>query len=579
MKVLGVHDGHLATAALLENGKIKAVISEERLNRIKEWDGFPQQAIQKVLEISRIHPSELDLVVFSQKTKQISADQYLGKAFSMKVIGFNLFKGIFPKPFISGNKWVQPVTNLLALNRGKKDVFPFFRELGVSEHQIIFADHHTCHAYTTLSNSLGKVDRALILTLDGVGDGYCSTVNVLENGAIQWLEKTNIMGSVGLLYNRATQYLNMKPASHEYKVMGLAAYAKEENYREVYRKLSQEYIRINPNNPLRFENISGCVTYDYVKKFKKDFGNVRFDNFAGGLQRFTEELIIKFVQNCIQKTGIDVVFCSGGVFMNIKANMRVMYETDVRDLFIFPSCGDESNSIGACNYGYKLLCDKAGLIPQYDPLENIYFGDEYSNGEILEVLGKYGNKIKYDYIEDIEKHVAEELAKKKIVARFSGRMEFGARALGNRSILAHPGHKDIVREINDAIKMRDFWMPFAGSILKEDQDNYLVNPKKIKAPYMVLGFKTKVNARDEIPSVLHPYDLTCRPQIIAKDHNPRYYQLIEHFKSLTGIGCVLNTSFNIHGSPMVHSPVDALETLLESDLRYLAMENYYVEKK
>lgn len=579
MKILGVHDGHTATAALLSDGGIEAVISEERINRIKEWQGLPKESIKRILKITKTDPKEIDLVVFASRVQQIDREQYSEDKFSFNMAAFNSLKKISPRKFMSGDWWVEPAIKIGSRLRKKAEIFSFFENLGIEREKIIFADHHTCHAYSTLSNPWEINNDALVITLDGAGDGYCCTVNLLDNGRIKPIEKTSLYNSLGFLYSKATEFLNMKPWSHEYKVMGLAAYAKEENYKYVYKKLAKEYIRINPNNPLRLENISGCVFNDYMKKLERDFRNTRFDNFAGGLQRFTEEIILQFIKNCVKKTKKSTVLCSGGVFMNIKANMRIMYETDIKKLFIFPSCGDESNSIGACNYGYALLCRKRGIKLRYKKMKDIYFGDEFSNEDIKKTLDDYKDKIKFSFIKDIGKHVAEELSKDKIIARFAGRMEFGARALGNRSILAHPGNKDTIRQINNAIKMRDFWMPFAGTIIEEDQNKYLINPKKMASPHMLMGFKTQEKTRSEIISALHPYDLTCRPQILEKSYNPEYYKLIKEFKSLTGIGCLLNTSFNIHGEPLVSSPIDAINTLLKSDLKYLAIGNYYVEKK
>ena len=579
MKILGVHDGHTATAAISIDGEIKTAISEERINRIKEWQGFPAKVIKKSLEITNISPAEIDLVVIASKIQQATREQFIGEKFSLNVYGMGIAKAILPKSTIASNLWVPYAVSLSSAFRKKKEIYNFFHELGIPRNKIIFADHHLCHAYSTLSNEWGISDDALILTVDGAGDGYYASVNVLEKGRIKVLERTSLYNSLGFLYSFATKFLNMKPLSHEYKVMGLAAYAKEEHYNEIYKKLLEEYISIDKSNPLRFKNLSGKLTKDYMAKLKKDFSGTRFDNFAGGLQKLTEELLIKYVKNAMKAADKKIVFCAGGVFMNVKANMRIMYETDVKKLFIFPSCADESNSIGACNFGYGLLCLRKNEVPKFKKLRNIYLGEEYSNEKIKHELGNSKEKLKYTFQKDIDSYVARRLAKGDIIARFSGRMEFGARALGNRSILANPSNKDAVREINEAIKMRDFWMPFAGTILAEDQHKYLQNPKKFSAPYMILCFKTTPLAKTEILSALHQYDLTCRPQILEKAHNPSYHALIKKFKSITGIGALLNTSFNIHGDPLVDSPRDAIETLLKSGLKYLALGNYFVEKK
>jgi carbamoyltransferase len=283
------------------------------------------------------------------------------------------------------------------------------------------------------------------------------------------------------------------------------------------------------------------------------------------------------VKNCIKKTNVHKIACGGGVFMNVKANKKISELPEVDELFVFPSCGDESLSIGAAYYLYAQKCLECGISPQIDPLMNLYFGDSFSRSDAKETIRTAGGQFEFEYVSDIEKRVSELLVDGKIVARCKGRMEFGARALGNRSILADPSNPKCIREINMMIKNRDFWMPFAPVILKEREGDYIVNPKNIPAPYMILTFDT-TGARERIIAAIHQADLTTRPQVIEREWNPEYYDIIKHFERETGIGGLLNTSFNLHGFPIVHGPKEALWTFNNSGLEYLALGDYLLHK-
>jgi carbamoyltransferase len=306
----------------------------------------------------------------------------------------------------------------------------------------------------------------------------------------------------------------------------------------------------------------------------------RFDWIAGAIQKLTEEVLVKWIQRAIETTGIRNVCLGGGVFMNVKANSQIMYETPVEELRICPSAGDESTAIGSAYHGYKMLCEQNSIEFNPRPIPNLYLGPSYCEEEIGSAIEETGLRKKYivESIEDMTDQVAGLLAKGKIVARFSGRMEFGARALGNRSILADPSNMEIVKVLNKQIKQRDFWMPFAPTILEERQHDYIQNPKQIEAPHMVLAFNTNRLAWKELRAALHPYDNTCRPQILNEHSNKEYYDLVKKFEAITGIGGILNTSFNLHGEPIVCSPKDAIQTFENSGLGYLALGNFLISK-
>ena len=248
----------------------------------------------------------------------------------------------------------------------------------------------------------------------------------------------------------------------------------------------------------------------------------------------------------------------------------------VEELFIFPSCGDESNAIGAALAAY--MERKTADLPAPAPIRDVYWGEEFTEEEIARALEADGQGLTVHRPQHPAESVAGLLYEGGIVARFEGRAEFGARALGNRSLLADPSRLGAVRRLNDAIKCRDFWMPFAPTILAERADGYLLNPKRLAAPFMIQAFGATEANRGEIHAAMHPYDHTVRPQILERDHNPAYYDLIKAFERRTGRGALLNTSFNLHGSPMVYSPSDALRVLRESGLKWLLMGPFLIEK-
>lgn len=260
------------------------------------------------------------------------------------------------------------------------------------------------------------------------------------------------------------------------------------------------------------------------------------------------------------------------MFLNVKANKLIREMPEVEDAFFYPAADDSGTPVGAALEGYFRLCEQKGIPPRRLPLEGLYYGRDFSDEDVEQAIDEGGWRSRAERMEGIEQAVAYQLAKGKIIGRFSGREEWGPRALGNRSILADPRDLRIIRKINFAIKFRDFWMPFAPSILESCRDSYLVNARP--ARYMVEAFDTKPDAED-IVAGLHPFDRTARPQTVD-DQNPRYQRLLESFQAETGVGGVLNTSFNLHGYPIVGSPEIALRTLEQSGLDGLAIGNWMI---
>ena len=447
--------------------------------------------------------------------------------------------------------------------------------MDVEPEKIEFVEHHLCHASVAYyCGPLSKEDKVLVLTNDGGGDGLCATVNIGENGKLTRIAQVPVEESIGYLYSMITFILGMVPEEHEYKIMGMAPYASREKSSQVFNKFAR--IFEFSEDGLTWSRQNGCPPTQYSLNFCKSyFAYDRFDLLCHGVQSFTEDFLVQWVKNCIKKTNIHKVVLSGGVFMNVKANKRIMELPEVESLYISPSCGDESNSMGAACQKYAHELQKNNLPVNIQPLGPLYLGPEFSDEAIEEQLTE--QSLLFDKKGNIEKDVALLLSKGHVVARFKGRMEFGSRALGNRSLLADPVQPGVKKRINEMIKNRDFWMPFAPSMLDYYADKYVVNPKKCAAPYMMLSFDS-TDKLDDFKAATHPYDGTARPQIVEEKWNPDYYKLLQEFEKLTGRGAILNTSFNLHGYPIVCSPEDAIDVFTKSGLEYLAIGNYLVHK-
>ncbi|MEK6885331.1 MAG: carbamoyltransferase C-terminal domain-containing protein, partial [Nanoarchaeota archaeon] len=423
--------------------------------------------------------------------------------------------------------------------------------------------------------NLSKKNKTLIFTLDGEGSGICATVSIYDGKKLEIISRSKKEASLGYMYAITTIYLGMKPLEHEFKVMGLSPYAKQHNIEKVYDKI-KNLVWVDG---LKFESKFSMPFFD--KFINKELKFSRFDAIAGAVQRLVEEKVCEWVSKAIEKTGIKNIALSGGVFMNVKANQKISELRNVENIFIMPSAGDESNAIGCAFYGYKLFCEKKGIEFGLKPFTHLYLGPEYGNAYIEGLIKakKLNEKYTIKKVKNINLEIAKILAKGEIVARCSGKSEWGARALGNRSILANPSNPETIRILNETIKDRDFWMPFTPSILDKYEKKYLKNPKKIFSPYMVVTFDSTDKGRKELSAAIHPYDFTVRPQIVTKEYNKDYYEVIEKFSKLTGIGGILNTSFNLHGEPNVLTPEDALHTVANSSLKYLAVGDYLFEKK
>jgi carbamoyltransferase len=585
MIVLGISETHCATAAILRDGAVVGGASEERFSRLKNDAGYPRRAIDALLRELGLDRGAIDLVVLGGT--RIPAYEWMNRimrdeAYRRRYYGVGLEA---PRRGLSGRaRMLGARLGLLDPAPGKAPLGDAERRavvtghLGVAADRVSIVDHHTCHAAAAYFGSPFGGREALVLTNDNSGDGLCATISAARATALERREATRSgPGSLGSFYTLVTLLLGMKPGEHEYKVMGLAPYAPAGAAESALAALRTVF-DFAPAAPCRFEWKTRGPLYRTL--LAATLGH-RFDAIAGGAQRLLEEALLAWARLARQRYGAERLALGGGVFMNVKANMLLAEEPWVSDLFVFPSCGDESNAIGAAYLGYLELCAARGTAPAPRPLGPAYLGTSVDDADAEAVIRTRDLAARHRVSEParMEEKIAELLVADGVVARCAGRMEFGARALGNRSILANPADHRVVGLINRMIKNRDFWMPFAPSVLREREADYLVNPKGLASPYMMLAFPTNPKRRDEIVAALHPQDGTARAHIVDEAWNPGYHRVIREFEARTGIGAVLNTSFNLHGEPLVCSAEDAVDTFERSGLPHLALGRFLISKK
>jgi len=575
VKILGIHDSHNAAAALLDDGKLVAAVQEERLTREKNQYGIPGLAIQDIFAMTGLAMQDIDCFAFVNRyqTYTLAGNRdTLLRAFA----GANYTLRWQLRTRALQTSLGRRLWERLHLSSRQKTV----AEAGFPLDKVRFIEHHLAHAAAAYYGWGKMTEPILVLTVDASGDRLTATVNTAQHGQMTRIAEIPDEDSLGFLYANVTYLMGMMPVEHEYKLMGLAPYAGDAPQ---VRKIADAFAGLytfDRQNPLIWRRAPGVPPIQVATRaIKTIMARQRFDHICGGLQLFFEEFLSQWAQNCIRQTGIRKVALSGGVFMNVKANMEILKLPEVEELFVFPSCGDESNAIGAA---YAAFAGANGNEATHiEPLGPLYLGAELTDTEAKAALENFhfSQPVKWTYHTDIETHIAELLAQGHIVARAKGRMEFGARALGNRSILADPSKPNVVRVINDMIKMRDFWMPFAPVVRAEQSDVYMLKPKPMPAHYMIITFDVRPEKRQEMQAALHPYDWTARPQEISRTWNPDYWRILEKFAEMTGRGCLLNTSFNLHGYPIVYSAKDALDVFENSGLEYLALSNYMVCKE
>lgn len=594
--LLSIQEAHDAAAALMVNGEIVAATQEERFTGLKGDYGFPQHSIQACLKSAGVDASQIDEVLLAthnwnpvlikiKRNANFSMDDWVKEQREFwkptllegkRVRYYDLFKD--REDFVLDATY--PMDHLLNGYMDAKEMQEMAevrtstvsKLLGVPREKIRSVTHEDCHTfYSYFASPLrGEV---LALTSEGIGDYSNGTVSIFSERGRKELAATK-ENHIGHIYQYITLLLGMKPLQHEYKIMGLAAYANAKELARSY-KVFERILKVD-GLKIVFDQKPG----DLYFHFRTLLEGHRFDGIAGALQKFTEDLLCTWVKNCVAATGLGRLCFSGGVAQNIKAVKSLMELPEIEDIFVCPAAGDTSIPIGACYFAmWEYVVSNHLPLEVIKPLNNPYLGPEFTDDEVSVYLDQSGARSRYRVTRGVYPEViARKLADGKIIARCCGRMEFGLRALGNRSILADPRRPETVRRINEAIKFRDFWMPFTPTILAEREQDYIVNPKGVLSPFMTMAFDSTAGARQDLIAALHPADLTARPQLLEEWRNPEYYALVQEFEKITGVGGILNTSFNLHGDPIVLGPREALYTFDNSELDGLILGDYLIER-
>jgi carbamoyltransferase len=582
--LLGINEGINSAVVVLNRGHVAFALQEERIRREKNFMGFPDQALAFTLDYLGVAPGDFEAVCLSNAQSQVfSRQQFLAAydATADRRMGHVIEEDVTNILRKSFGLLPNGAQSVIRRALGRDDSYLVERrlvELGFSQRQIRRRSHHFLHAasayYALRAN---PVDPHIVLTLDGGGDRRCAQVYIAERGRLRLLAETAAGHSVGNLYSRMTHLMGMTPHEHEYKLMGLAAYRERDKYVQPVIDRLYSYLDLDPAAPLTFRCKVPELTYSIEPRMAADFKRVRFDNLAAGLQFYTEDLLLRWVRAVVSHTGIRNLVCAGGVFMNVKANKRIAELPEVEYFDVFPSCGDETLPFGSVFAEYADSSSTGGDDIVFDTL---CLGPEAAY-DFAQVRHVYSDRLYFEDLPDVSATLVSLLKQGRIVAHCQGPMEFGARALGNRSILADPGDVRVIPLINKMIKQRDFWMPFAPAILVDAASKYLKVPETLPkriSPWMMHTFDT-TERREEFAAAVHPYDKTARAQIVSEDTNPGFYALLKRYAEVLGKEVVLNTSFNVHGFPIVMGTRDAVEVMLNSSLDYLVINNTLVTKR
>lgn len=561
--VLGVHVGHNCSACIGDSDGVRFAIQEERLNGEKNYWGFPRAAIQACLNFVGAGASDVVEVVVGTR---FVLHRYHSREDVIRSYDRQMSAGGWLRTNVA-----IPLALTLVREHGQAEVRADLASLGLGKVPTRFLDHHRTHAATAYFGLRGDTESPhLVLTCDGSGDAVSASVRVWSGREERVLATTADMDSLGAIYALTTHAMGFVPMEHEYKLMGMAAYASPAAAARAATPF-EGYLGLDETG-LAFKRKTRQPTYALLRRILSDIAGRRFDWVCAGLQKFTEDLLAEWTANAVRASGIGRVVAAGGVFMNVKANKTIAELPGVTSFEAYPSCGDETLALGAY---YVAAAERWGA-ESVRPLASFYLGDDLDAGETNASLAESG--FRYAEPPDMASAVADLLIDGKPVARAAGRMEFGARALCNRSILADPKRHDVVRVVNQMVKKRDFWMPFAPVVKAARQGDYLVNPKRLKSPFMMMTFDTRENFTDLIAAV-HNADLTCRAQILEEGQNPGVEAILDAFEAKTGRGVLLNTSFNLHGFPIVRTAKEALHVFAESGLTHMQVGSYLVEKE
>tara|TARA_B100000989_G_scaffold287914_1_gene258028 strand:+ start:167 stop:2002 length:1836 start_codon:yes stop_codon:yes gene_type:complete len=582
---------HDSAACIIKDGKIIAAAQEERFSRKKHDPSYPKNAIKFVLDYSNLKLTEVNQIVFFEKPF-LKFERLL-----------ETYVAFAPKGFISFSKamplWIKEKLfqkNLL-FNKLKEHDNEY-----KSDKNIFFSDHHLSHAASAFFPS--PFEEAVILTADGVGEWATTTVAVGKANQLEIKKEIHFPHSLGLLYSAFTYFAGFKVNSGEYKLMGLAPYGNP-----IYEDKIQQLVDIKEDGTFRlnqkyFNYATGLtMTNDY---FHELFGqkprnpkNERLTQFhmdiASSIQKVTEEIMIKLAKSVRKDYGIKNLCLAGGVALNCVANGKILKEKIFDNIWIQPAAGDAGGSIGAALALWHIEQNNPRIINLKDNMQGSYLGPEYTQKNIENQLLEIGAKFETLDEDDLLKKTAKDLSNGEAIGWFQGRMEFGPRALGNRSIIADPRSPIMQKKLNLKVKYRESFRPFAPSILQEDLSEWfdmntnspymlmVANVKKSKTMAMTTEQKKlfgieKLNIkRSTIPAVTH-VDYSSRIQTVNEETNSRYYRLIKKFKEITNCPVVINTSFNVRGEPIVNTPFDAFNCFMGTELDKLVIGNCYLQK-
>jgi carbamoyltransferase len=552
---------HDSAAALLKDGVVVAAGQEERFSRKRHDSDFPHRAIQYVLHEAGIRPEQLDAVGFYDKPL-LKFERML-----------STYVATFPRSFASFRKampvWLHEKLWVPSIIR---------RELKPYRGPILFAEHHMSHAASCFLVS--PFEEAAILTVDGVGEWATASWGVGRGTDITMLKEIRFPHSLGLLYSAFTYYLGFKVNSAEYKVMGLAPYGKPVHF----DRIMKEMVHLLPDGSFKLD----------MKYFAYDYGltmtNGHFDEFFGGpprkpetwmnerefdiaasVQKVCEEVVLHMARHLHAETGLTRLCLAGGVALNCVANGRVIRETPMKQLWVQPAAGDAGGAVGVAHYIYNTIHER----PRKGAWTHAYLGPHFTDAEIAQFLDGAGAKYRSLGDRELVERTAKLIAENNVVGWFQGRMEFGPRALGARSILADPRDPKMRDTLNMKIKFREGFRPFAPSVLADRASEWF--DIDCDSPYMLLVAQVREGKRT-IPSVTH-VDNSARLQTVTRDEAPLYYDLIREFGRITGVPIVINTSFNVRGEPIVCTPRDAYLCFMRTNMDHLVLGHHLLDKK
>jgi carbamoyltransferase len=600
-KVLGISAFyHDSAAAITVGGVIIAAAQEERFTRDKHTPDFPVQAIKYCLEEAGLEIDELDAIVFYDKPL-LKFERLLETYYAFAPKGLASFLKAIPV-------WLNEKLFL------KKLIYDGLKEVGnydKSKVTILFPEHHLSHAASAYFPS--NFNHSAILTIDGVGEWCTASIGLGEGNKIKIIKELNFPHSVGLLYSAFTYYLGFTVNSGEYKLMGLAPYGNPESEETAkFVELIKKYlVDIKADGSIwlnqDYFNYATGLRMTKDDKWKSIFGFPRREpeadleqkhcNLALAIQQVTEEIVIKLAKEAKAITGSDNLCMAGGVALNCVANGKLLQENIFKNIYIQPAAGDAGGALGAALAVSFMYFNEERVLPEkFDLMKGSYLGPDFSDKEINSMNKRVKANFKFfDNFNELTTHVAEKIAEGSVVGWFQGRMEFGPRALGNRSILGDARNPEMQKKLNLKIKYREGFRPFAPSVLAEDAQEYF--DLDTDSPYMLIVSPVKENRRKPLPtdyfnldlwdrlyhqrsdlqSITH-LDFSARIQTVHKETNPRYWELIYSFKQKTGYSLVVNTSFNVRGEPIVCTPYDAFRCFMSTEMDYLVINNFVYAK-